>query len=110
MRMKGVFNLVFGDLRADGTIDDNVVSDNKDRNKILKTVAMAVFDFTQRFPDRYVYFEGSTPARNRLYRMTITTNLEELSKTLSIWGIIQNNDFESFQKQGNYTGFLTKRK
>jgi hypothetical protein len=97
-------------LQADGTIDDNVITDNQDRNKILVTVAKTAFNFIERYPDRYIYFTGSTPARNRLYRMAITVYLEELSKVFWLWGLFENNDFELFEKQRMYTGFLAKRK
>lgn len=110
MRIHNVFNLAFGDRRADGTIDDNIISDNKDRNKILATVGRAVLDYTQRYPDRYVYFMGSSPERNRLYRMAISTRFDELSKFVSIWVFMENNTMEPFQKQSVYTGFLAKGK
>jgi hypothetical protein len=109
-KVENVFNLAFGDLRADNSIDDNVINDNKDRTKILVTVANAVFNFTKRYPGRYVYFTGSTPARNRLYRIAITINLEELSKIFSIWGLLEHNNFEPFEKHRTYTAFLAKRK
>jgi hypothetical protein len=34
-----IFNLAFGDLLQDGRVDDHVKNNNKDRNKILATVA-----------------------------------------------------------------------
>ena len=36
-----VYNLAFGDINDDGTIDDYSISNNGDRNKILATIAEA---------------------------------------------------------------------
>jgi hypothetical protein len=38
MRAYGIYNLAMGDLNQEGQIDDHVVSDNGDRNKILAKV------------------------------------------------------------------------
>ena len=40
---KQIFNLSFGNINEDGTIDDTTANDNKDRDKILATVAAVVF-------------------------------------------------------------------
>src|SRR5438093_100733 len=84
---KNVFNLAFGNIREDGTIDDNTTSDNKDRDKILATIAAAVYDFTERFPGSYIFFTGSSNERTRLYRMAISLNYEELADSFDIWGL-----------------------
>ncbi len=107
---KNVFNLAFGNVNEDGSIDDSTTNDNKDRDKILATVAAAVYDFTERFPAVSVFFTGSTNERTRLYRMAITINLEELAKTFYIWGLIEDGSFEAFEKRRVYRGFLIKRK
>ena len=39
-----IYNLAFGDLLADGNIADKVKNDNKDRNKILATIAAIVYE------------------------------------------------------------------
>jgi hypothetical protein len=69
------FNLAFGDLNEETQkIDDLATSNNKDRDKILATVAATVLEFTENFPDVIVYAKGSTPARTRLYQMGIISN------------------------------------
>ena len=105
-----VYNLSFGNLLNDGSIDDTTINDNKDRNKILATVADTVYNFTSRSPDIYVFFSGSTLERTRLYRMAISVYYEILSKTFNIWGLLKNGYTELFKKNCNYTGFLIKRK
>ena len=105
-----IFNLAFGNIKADGSIDDLTTNDNKDRDKILATIAAAVYDFTKRYPERYIFFTGSSIERTRLYRMALTINLEELTETFDIWGLKDADGFEIFEKRRNYTGFLIKRK
>ena len=104
-----VFNLAFGNITLDGSIDDRTTNNNKDRDKILATVAAIVYDFTTRFPDCYVFFAGSTNDRTRLYRMAISVNYEELAKTFVLWGLLYNGEFEPFRKNQCYEGFLIKR-
>ncbi len=41
----GVYNLGFGDLDASGKINDVVVTDNSDSEKVLATVALTVIKF-----------------------------------------------------------------
>ncbi|MFI5187702.1 MAG: DUF6934 family protein [Chitinophagales bacterium] len=109
-KAEGAFNLAFGNINDDGSIDDTTANDNKDRDKILATVAAAVYDFTERFPDRYIFFTGSTKERTRLYRMALTLNYEELAEIFGIWGLTDETGFEPFEKRRSYTGFLIKRK
>lgn len=107
---KDVYNLAFGNISENGSIDDTTTNDNKDRDKILATVAAVVYDFTERFPDRYVFFTGSTIDRTRLYRMAITINYKELTSLFNIWGLSENAGFEVFEKRNAYSAFLIKRK
>ncbi|RBL93333.1 DUF6934 family protein [Chitinophaga flava] len=104
-----VYNLVFGDINVDGEINDYSISDNGDRNKILATVAYAVEIYLNKYPNRYIFFTGSTQERTRLYRMAIGLNFEELVLKFEIYcqtdtGIIP------FQKNIPVTGLLIKRK
>ena len=68
-KLTHVYNLAFGDINEEGEIDDYIISDNGDRNKILATVVKVVDDYTKKFPDRLIFFKGSTRERTRLYRM-----------------------------------------
>jgi len=68
----------------EGKVNDYIKNDNKDRNKILATVAAAVYEFTSHYPDRFIFFVGSTPERTRLYRMALAINLDELNVDFEI--------------------------
>lgn len=47
LKEKNIFNLGFGDLLPDGSIDDTVASNNGDIRKVLTTVISIVKHFTQ---------------------------------------------------------------
>ncbi len=108
-----IYNLAFGNLLPDGSVDDHVKNDNKDRNKILATVAATVYEFTSMYPDKLVFITGSTTERTRLYRMAISNNFDELNIDFEIFGLYlkgQQYHAESFIKGKEYFGFLIKRK
>lgn len=108
-----VYNLAFGNVLEDGNIDDHIKNGNHDRNKVLATIAIAVYEFTSRNPGKLVYFTGSTPARTRLYRMALTINFPELSIDFEIFGVTLGKFAflaEKFEKGKPYNGFLIKRK
>jgi hypothetical protein len=108
---KGIYNLAFGNIGTNNSFDDGIISNNGDRNEILATVAMAVDKYTQRYPRRWVYFRGNTPARTRLYRMAIGINLKELSKRFEIFAEVDGEDeFVPFQRNMVVEGFLVRRK
>lgn len=50
-----IYNLGFGDYNSTKkTMDDLVVTDNKDAQKVLLTVASAVLNFTDKYPNSLV--------------------------------------------------------
>jgi hypothetical protein len=108
-----IYNLAFGDLMPHGEVNDAVKNDNKDRNKVLATVAAAIYEFTVHYSEKYVFFTGSTPERTRLYRMALANNLDELNVDFEIYGVILMKGLyfiKPFVKGVGYLGFLIKRK
>jgi len=106
-----IFDLGLADLIGEKAIpDDQVVSDNGDRNKVLATVAQITIMYTMAYPQRWVYFEGSTAARTRLYRIAIHLNLDELSSHFDIFGVLEDGQSERFEPGQHYQGFLVRRK
>jgi hypothetical protein len=106
---KDVYNLVLGDIDMDGEINDFSISDNGDRNKILATVIHAIDTYLNAYPDRIIFFIGSTKERTRLYRITIGLNHDRLSEKFNIFcqteaGILP------FQKNIEAISFLIRRK
>jgi len=56
------FNIAFGDeVKERSGLKDKAVSNNKDTEKILATVAATILEFTGYFPDIMVYAKGFTP-------------------------------------------------
>ena len=85
--LKGLFNLAFGDKDpTTGEIDDAVVSNNNDSDKVLATVVATVYSFTKKYPGVWVYATGSTKARTRLYRMGLTKYLIEILEDFDLYG------------------------
>ena len=110
-KMAGVYNLVFGDIGENGTLDIYATSDNGNRNRVLATVTKAVEIYTSRYPERWIYFSGSTRERTRLYRMAININLQELSEKFEIYAEVSGrNEFQAFNKNMPVEAFLIRRK
>ena len=77
--------MAFGDKDQNtGEINDNVISNNNDSEKVLATVVATLYAFTDRHPDAYIMAIGSTKSRTRLYRMGITKYLDEIKKDYQI--------------------------
>lgn len=108
-----ICNLAFGNLLPDGRVDDTIKNDNKDRNKVLATVAAAVYEFTSKYPEKLIFFSGSTPERTRLYRMALTNNFDLLDLDFEIFGVVLQTEtyyVEKLLKGKDYFGFMVKRK
>lgn len=104
------FNLGFGDWNnSKKRIDDKAISNNHDRDKILATIATVVLEFTARFPDVWIYAEGSTPARTRLYQMGIAAHWMEIEPLLHVYGYSRGK-WQPFGKAVNYDAFIVLSK
>ena len=114
-----IYNLAFGDKIEhviDGEIvieiDDRVISENGDRDIVLATVVSAVYEYSSRYPDRWIIFTGSDEIRTRLYRIAITKNYKDLCKDFHIFGLDFVNDILEkvpFDSNMQFLGFIVKR-
>ena len=110
MAPRGVYNLAFGDKdELTGSIDDIKITNNGDSRKILITVASTLYSFTDKFPHAYIYAEGSSKARTRLYRMGIANNYEMIKEDFEVFGL-RNNQWYPFEKNVDFEAFLIRRK
>lgn len=108
---QGVFNLAFGDKDLEtGLLDDKSISDNGDTEKVLATVVLTVFIFTNKYPNAYIFATGSTPARTRLYRRSIFKFLEEAKENFFIYGMLETEELEEFIPNKEYSSFVIQRK
>lgn len=100
------FNLAFGDWNEDlGGIDDMVVTDNGDMEKVLATIIQITAKFLMSNHRSSVQFTGSTPVRTRLYQIIVSTNYESISLQFEVWGYL-NGIWYRFEKNVNYEAFL----
>jgi hypothetical protein len=108
--LKGVYNLAFGDkeLLTD-EINDSVITNNGDSEKVLATVVSAVYAFTDKYPNAWIYATGSTKSRTRLYRIGLSKFLSEVEEDFEILGECKD-DWESFKLNNAYSGFLVRKK
>lgn len=104
------YNLGFGDKdEATGEIDDEVITNNGDSEKVLATVASTLYIFMEKYPDAMVFAMGSTRARTRLYRIGITNNLLEIQNDFDVYGLLESG-WKPFEKQTKYRAFLVTKK
>ncbi len=110
METKNTYNLAFGDkTMLNGDIDDTVISNNKDAQKVLATVAKSVLMFTEQYPEAFIFAEGSSESRTRWYRMVIANNFDEISTIFNVFGIIGNKVLK-FERNVSFDSFVFKRK
>ncbi len=110
MNLANLYNLAFGDRNIEtGVIDDRVISDNGDIEKVLATVVSAVYAFADKYPDVWVYATGSTASRTRLYRMGINKYFSIVSEDFDIMGEHQN-EWEWYEYGRDYQAFAVRRK
>jgi hypothetical protein len=107
---KDLYNLGFGDKNIEtGEIDDNIISNNGDSEKVLATVVATLYAFIDKHNEAMVYATGSTKSRTRLYRIGITKYLDEIKQDFEIYGELESG-WEEFQKDVEYEAFLVKLK
>jgi len=105
-----LYNLAFGDWRAGrGRIDDRVVTDNKDSQKILATVAATVVDFMDKNPHATILAIGTTPSRTRLYQIGINRFLPVITALFDIEGFLAHK-WQPFERGRSYDAFLLNHK
>ena len=56
----------------------------------------------------YIFFEGSTKSRTRLYQIAINQYYDTFSKYLELFGLTNGNP-EPFQKNKSYESFLVRK-
>jgi hypothetical protein len=108
--LKDFYNLAFGDKDEEtGQLNDRIVSNNNDTEKVLATVVSAIYAFTDKYPEAWVYATGSTTARTRLYRMGINKYLDEVLNDFHIYGEL-GDEWLPFENETNFEGYVVKRK
>jgi hypothetical protein len=70
---------------------------------------MTVYDFFSKQPQAFVFAEGSTKSRTRLYQIGISNNIQTIEKDFKIYGF-RNNIWEKFRCDCHYEAFLITKK
>lgn len=110
MNLTNLCNLAFGDVNLlTGQLDDKVITDNGDSEKVLATVVAAVYAFTGQYPDAWIYATGSTATRTRLYRMGINKYFDIVDEDFDMMGE-QQSEWEWYEKGKDYQAFAVHRK
>ncbi len=110
MNLTFLYNLSFGDLNPfTRQLDDKVITDNGDSEKVLATVVAAVYAFAGHYPDAWIYATGSTETRTRLYRKGINKYFDIVKEDFDIMGEHQS-EWEWYEKGKDYQAFAVHRK
>lgn len=105
-----IYNLAFGDIsQVSGEIDDLIVSNNGDSEKVLSTVVSAVYAFCDKKPTAWIFVSGSTSSRTRLYQMGISKYLDYIKEDFFVYGM-KEGEWEEFEIGKNYSSFLAQKK
>lgn len=115
LSIRNVFNIGFGDLKNDGTIDDKVVTNNGDIIRVLSTIIHIINDFISEHPNAKIAFAGSTPTRTKLYQRILNTYWSSFGKQYEITALEESTDGIQEVKfrpdySGKYLAFFIKRK
>ncbi len=110
MNIINLYNLAFGDKNElTGQIDDIVVTDNGDSEKVLATVVSAIYAFIDKYLNSWIYATGSTATRTRLYRMGINKYYEIVVEDFEIMGE-HKNEWEIYVFGKEYQAFAVHKK
>lgn len=110
---QSVFNLGFGDVLEDGSVDDTVASNNGDVVRTMATVLGAVYEFSSEYPEGWIFFHGSTDQRTTFYRAIIIRHLGTLAEDFEIFGVTLTANamvVEAFHRNKEYNAFLVRRR
>ncbi|MDR0294910.1 MAG: hypothetical protein LBH91_01790 [Prevotellaceae bacterium] len=106
--LENYYQLSFGDV-IKGNIQEDVVSDNKDTDKVLATIMWIIIKFLQQSSFFHIRFTGLTKARNRLFNKWIEQNYNEITQYIYIYGY-KRDKWEKFYPNRYYEAFLIKIK
>ena len=106
---KGKWNLGFGDMRDDYTVDDKIISNNQDVFKVISTVAKIAYAFIETYPDRTLTIVPVDEKRKILYNRVFQRHFEDIDKQFEVVGTIKDYD-EPYSIDKIYDEFTLKYK
>lgn len=90
LNRKGLYNIGFGDLLDDGSIDDEVESNNNDIVKVMSTIIFIIQDFLKNNPRAQVFFTGSTPQRTNFYKTILRRYYSTITEDFAISALVNH--------------------
>jgi hypothetical protein len=105
-----LYQLVFGNVLPNDEIDIFAVSNNDDMPLVITTIVGTLVKFFEQYPNKKVYFTGSTTARTRLYRASISKFLKITELYYQVFGIFADGSIEIFNPTHQYSAFLITQK
>ena len=109
--VEDIFNLGFGDKDPETEeVNDQAVTNNKDWETVLATVASTIYEFTNAHKNATIFITGSSDARTRLYQITISKNLKAIKKDFVLFALNTEDVWEEFEENKKYLAFLISRK
>jgi hypothetical protein len=115
MGLPGIYNIGFGDVLPDGSIDDESKSNNGDMLKVLITVIHVIKDFLNKYPKRKVFFTGNTQSRTALYNRILKMYHGEFGTAYAISILVRTKHLTNEvmfdpAKEINCIGFFVRKK
>lgn len=105
------FNPAMGDINLQtGLMEFDELSGNGDARKVFATIGDIVKEYTEIYPDREIFVSGNTKDKKRSYSFMTGWYLEEIRVDFNVWGAIEGDEFEFFEKDKIYDAILVKRK
>ena len=86
---KNIWNLGFGDLKADGSVDGSVITNNQDTLKVIRTVAKIAIDFLAQYPDYSLEIEPVDEKRKRLYNNIFQKYAKDMDMYFDVLGTFE---------------------
>jgi hypothetical protein len=102
------WNLGFGDAHQ-GKIDDLILSNNQDIVRVMNTVAKAIYDFFQIYPDSTILIRPIDEKRKRFYNSIFQRHFKEIIFHFQIIGISKEIE-EQYSPHKLYDNFKIMRK
>jgi hypothetical protein len=82
-----VYNLSFGPINDDGTIDDKARINHQDLNKAFSTIILFALTYLKKNPNSIIGLDGSNDARAYLYHRMFLTNRTHLQEYFVALGV-----------------------
>lgn len=98
--LPNVFNLAFGPLRENGSIDDTAKINHQSKHKVFSTILLFSLVYLQENPQITIGVDGSNDTRAYLYHRMFLTNKEYLNEYFVTIGVdwyvklLRNNNIE----------------